>query len=143
MIQMNEFDALRNEDWSKVYGEVPDGVNAGVQFAFARIRAREKRRRVVLRAVACAACLALVAGMASLSLRRPADAPDRVAAPAPELKLLTDESTVYAAMADAYFHVRSGCSGAMAEQVELPLVTALEFEKEICPVCGADVRLPG
>lgn len=143
MIQMNEFDALRNEDWSNVYGTVPESVNAGVEFAFARIRAREKRRRVALRALACAACFALVVGMASLNLRRPADAPDRVASPAPELKLLTDESIVYAAMADAYFHVRSDCSGAMAEQVELPLITALEFEKEICPVCGADVRLPG
>ena len=142
MNRKDEFDALRNEDWAKVYAAVPESVNAGVQFAFARIHAREKRRKYVMRSLACAACLALVIGMGSLVLHRESDGADRIAVSAPEMKALTDESIVYAAMADAYFHVYSACSGAMAEQVELPLVTALEFEKKICPVCGAYVQLP-
>lgn len=142
MKRTDELDALKREDWSKVYGAVPEGVNAGVQFAFARIHARERRRRVVMRSLALAACLALVIGMGSLTLFRGADAPDRVAAPAPEAKVLSGDSIVYAARADACFHVHSGCSAAMAEQVELQLVTALEFEKKLCPVCGVNVRLP-
>lgn len=142
MNQIHEFDTLKNEDWAQVYGSVPEGVNAGVQFAFARIHAREKRRRRVMRALACAACIALVMGTGSLVLRREADAPDRIASPAAELKVLGEDSVVFAAMADAYFHVHASCKEAMAEQVELQLVTALEFEKELCPVCGANVRLP-
>ena len=142
MNRMDEFDALKNEDWSNVYGAVPESVNIGVQFAFSRIHAREKRRRQTMRFMALAACLALVIGMGSIVFRREADAPDRIASPEVELRVLAPDSIVHAAMADAYFHIQSNCSGAMAEQVELPLITALEFEKEICPICGANVRLP-
>ena len=86
--------------------------------------------------------LVLVVGAAALTLRREPEAPDRVAAPQVQLRTLTMESTVYAAQADPYFHVDSGCSAAMAEQVQLQLVTAMEFEKEICPNCGRNVQLP-
>ena len=142
MKRMNELDDLRNEAWSEVYADVPDSVQTGVQFAFMRIRAREKRRRTALRALACAACLALVIGAAGFMLGREADAPDRVAAPNVELRTLKSDDIVYAARADACFHVRADCSEAMAEQVELQLITALEFEKKLCPVCGANVALP-
>lgn len=142
---MNDMDALRSEDWSKVYADVPDAVQTGVEFAFTRIHAREKRRKRAMRALACAACLALFAGGAllSMNLRAAQDAPDRVAAPNVELRALAPEDTVYAARADECFHVRQDCSEAMAEQVELQLKTALEFEKKLCPVCGAHVRLNG
>lgn len=142
MKRMDELDVLKNEKWSEVYADVPDSVRAGVQFAFMRIRAREKKRRTALRTLACAACLALVIGAAGLMLGREADAPDRVAAPSVELRTLKSDDTVYAARADACFHVRADCSEAMAEQVELQLITALEFEKKLCPVCGASVTLP-
>lgn len=142
MNRMDEFDALKNENWGKVYADVPDSVHAGVQFAFMRIRAQEKRRKNAMRVLACAACLALVIGMAALMLGRSADAPDRVAAPNVELRVLKNSDIVYAARADACFHVYGNCSEAMAEQVELQLVTALEFEKELCRVCGAKVQLP-
>lgn len=142
MKRMDELDVLKNEKWSEVYADVPDSVQAGVQFAFMRIRAREKKRRTALRALACAACLALVIGAAGFMLGREVDAPDRVAAPSVELRTLKSDDTVYAARADACFHVRADCSEAMAEQVELQLITALEFEKKLCPVCGASVTLP-
>ena len=78
----------------------------------------------------------------SLALKRESDAPDLVAAPRVELTVLAPDSRVYAARADDYFHINPACRAAMAEQVELQLVTALEFHKEKCPVCGAGVRLP-
>ena len=142
MNRMDEMDALKDQDWSKVCGAVDEGVKAGVQFAFARIHAREKRRRLVMRSLAVAACLALVAGMGSIALRRSTDAPDRVAVSAPEAKVLSNDSIVYAARADACFHLHSACSAAMAEQVELQMITALEFEKKLCDVCGVNVQLP-
>lgn len=141
MKRTNEIDALRNEKWADVYADVPGAVQLGVQRAFERIRARERMRKRTVRALACAACLALIAGAAGLFLRPGVDAPDRVAAPKVELQTLNAYDVVYAARADACFHVRPDCSSAMAEQVELQLETALEFRKTLCPVCGANVRL--
>lgn len=142
MEHLNELDALKNENWADVYADVPASVHAGVEFAFMRIRARERRRQTAVRFMACAACLTVVIGAAGWMLGREMNAPDRVAAPDVELRMLKKDDIVYAARADAYFHVRSDCSGSMAEQVELQLVTALEFEKELCSVCGANVRIP-
>ena len=142
MNQMDEHDILRDLDWSGVYADVPESVSAGVQFAFMRIRQREKRRKTALRALSAAACIAMVLAAGSLALKRENDAPDLVAAPRVELTVLSPDSRVYAARADDYFHINPACRAAMAEQVELQLVTALEFHKEKCPVCGAGVRLP-
>ena len=137
-----EIDALRNEKWSGVYGDVPDSVSAGVQFAFARIRALERRKKIIVRVAACAACMAIVLGAGGAVLGGKGDSPDRIAAPVAQAKLLSHDSIVHAARADGCFHVYSGCSAAMAEQVEVQLVTALEFEKKLCPVCGVNVQLP-
>lgn len=145
MKRMNEMDELKQAQWSQVYADVPETVYAGVQFAFARIHARERRRRNMLRAFACAACLACVAvgALLGLNLHAGQDVPDHVATPDVQLRSLAPDDTVYAARADAYFHVRADCGEAMAEQVELQLQTAQEFEKKLCPVCGAQVRLNG
>lgn len=141
MKQMNETDALRNAKWEDVYADVPPSVDLGVQLAFARIRIQERRRRALKRTLACAACLAVIAGAAGLALRPRAEAPDRVTAPGVELRTLCDGDIVYAARADEYYHVRPDCGSAMAEQVELQLETAREFQKKLCPVCGANVRV--
>lgn len=141
MKRMNEDDALRNEKWADVYADVPQAVQLGVQHAFKRIRAREKMRRRTVRTLACAACLVLIVGATGLFLRPGVDAPDRVAAPNVEFKTLNTHDVVYAAPADVCFHLRPDCSNAMAEQVELQLETALEFQKTLCPVCGINVRL--
>ena len=107
MKRMNELDDLRNEAWSEVYADVPDSVQAGVQFAFMRIRAREKRRRTALRALACAACLALVIGAAGLMLGREADA-DYIADNLRKLNTFSDMSkrhwAYYAVMEAANAH---------------------------------------
>lgn len=143
MKRMNDGDALKNAGWTEAYADVPENVQLGVQQAFLQIRVRERRRRNALRGLACAACFACVAvgALLGLNLHAGQDVPDHVAEPAVQLRSLAPDDIVYAARADACFHVRSDCSEAMAEQVELQLQTALEFEKTLCPVCGAYVQL--
>jgi hypothetical protein len=139
---MDEHDVLKDLDWSKVYSDVPESVSAGVQFAFLRIRARQKKRKIILRAAALAACLCLVVLAGGMMIQREGDAPDLLAAPRVELRTLSMDDRVYAAQADDYFHIHASCAAAMAEQVDVQLVTALEFGKAKCPICGANVLLP-
>lgn len=143
MNRTDEFDALKAMDWSGVYGDVPRSVNDGVQIAFARIRARERRRRQSVRMLSLAACLCIALGAGALVLGRDkAEAPDRVAAPAAEIRALAKDAIVHASKEDPCFHIRKDCSEIAGEAVELQLMTALEFEKRLCAVCGEDVRLP-
>lgn len=142
MDQRNEKDALRGENWAGLYADVPDAVAAGVEASFERIHRRERRGRFALRALACAAGLALVVGAAGLTLGQKKDTPDRVAAPGASLRVLREDEIVYSARTDECFHLRRDCSRAEADQVALQLITALEFEKKLCPACGADVVLP-
>ena len=142
MNRMDEFDALRGEDWSKVYREVPQSVNEGVQLAFARIRARERRRKQTLRIVSMAACLCLVLGAGALVLGRGGNSTDRVFPPTVAAQQLAGDSIVYASLEDGCFHLHTGCGQIHGEAVQLQLVTALEFEKKICPACGANALLP-
>lgn len=143
MNQTDKQDFLKDLDWSGVYADVPDSVSAGAQYAFLRIRQREKRRKFIIRSLSAAACFVLMLSVGIFALRSPGKAPDIVAAPEISVQVLAEDDTVYAAQADHYFHIRSDCSSAMTEQVKLQLVTALEFEKEKCPVCAANVFLPG
>jgi len=143
MKQIEEFDALRKENWDGVYADVPQSVHEGVQLAFARIHARERRRKQTFRLISMAACLCVVLGVGAVALRRgPADAPDRVAAPITQSRILARDEIVHASMQDACFHVRPDCEEIQGETVELQLMTALEFEKSLCPECGAGVGLP-
>lgn len=142
MDQRNESDVLKGEKWDGLYADVPDAVVAGMEAAFARIHRRERRGRFALRALACAAGLALIVGVAGLTLGREKDMTDRVAAPSASLRTLREDEIVYSAPADACFHLRKDCSRAEADQVALQLVTALEFEKQLCPACGGNVLLP-
>ncbi len=138
----NERDALRDLDWSKVYARVPEEVRDGVRVAHLRIRQRELRRqkqRRRLRWAACAAaCLALVVGASLLLLNGKGRAPDQVVPLAPEVLALRGGDVVYASRADEFYHVRRDCPRAGERCVALKLVTALEFEKELCPECGAN-----
>lgn len=142
MNQRNETDVLKGEDWDGLYADVPDAVVAGVEASLARIHRRERRARFALRAMACAAGLALIVGVAGLTLGRGKDTMDRVAAPGASLRTLREDEIVYSAPADDCFHLRKNCSRAEGDQLALQLVTALEFEKALCPACGADVVLP-
>ena len=143
MNRIEEFDAMRNENWDGVYADVPQSVNEGVHLAFERIRAHERRRKQTFRLISMAACLCVVLGVGAVALRRgPADAPDRVAAPITETRILARDELVHASKEDGCFHVRPDCEKALGETVELQLMTALEFEKSLCPACGAGVGLP-
>lgn len=142
MKRNEESDDLFREDWSQVYGEMPDSVRDGVVGAFARIRAHQARRRRVRRALLCAACLALALGALKLALSGRQNVPDRVAQPPAEATALNEMDAVYAAKDDPCFHLERGCDARRGALVELKLITALEFEKALCPVCGANVRLP-
>lgn len=142
MNRMDEFDALRGEDWSKVYRDVPQSVNEGVQLAFARIHARERRRRQTLRFASMAACLCLLAGAGALVLGRGGNSTDHVASPSVAAQLLSRDSIVYASLDDACFHVHENCGEILDGAVQLQLVTALEFEKRACPACAANILLP-
>lgn len=143
MNRIDEFDALRNENWDGVYADVPQSVNEGVQLAFARIRAHERRRKQTFRLISIAACLCIALGVGAVALRSgPADAPDRVASPVTELKVLARDEVVHASKVDACFHIKADCSKIEGEAVELQLMTALEFEKSLCPACGVGVALP-
>ena len=143
MNQKNNQDFLRELDWSGVYADVPESVKAGAQYAFLRIRQREKKRRFVMRCLSAAACIVLMLCAGFFTLGRESDAPDIVSQPEITVHILNESDHVFAAQADDYFHIRSDCPAAMAEQVQLQLITALEFSKEKCSVCGAEVFLPG
>ena len=139
----NERDVLRELDWSKLYGTVPGEVNDGVRIAFLRIRQRRLRRQRMARWVACAACLVLLVGAAALFLNRGENAPDRVIPLSPELTALDTDAEVYASREDARFHVRMDCPRLEGDAVALKFVTAKEFEKTLCPYCGASVQAEG
>jgi len=143
MNRIDEFDALRNENWDGVYGDVPPAVNEGVQLAFERIHAYERRCRQGLRLISIAACLCVALGVGAVVLRSgAAKAPDRVASSITEKRILARDETVYASKEDACFHVRTDCAQIQGETVELQLMTALEFEKSLCGECGVGVGLP-
>ena len=143
MKRIEEFDALRSENWDGVYRDVPPSVSEGVQLAFERIHAHERRRKQGLRLISMVACLCVVLGVGAVALRHgPADAPDRVAAPITETRILARDEIVHASRIDTCFHVKQDCTKIQGETVELQLMTALEFEKSLCPECGAGVGLP-
>ena len=142
-MRRDERDELFALDWSKVYANVPGAVDDGVRVAFLRIRERRRKRMRMLRLTACAACLLVMAGAAGLMLRGGQSAPDRVVPLAPEAIQLTGDSEVYASRGDDCFHVRPECPRAEGEPVALKLVTAKEFEKTLCPVCGSGVAIDG
>lgn len=137
-------DFLRDLDWSGVYARVPEEVNEAARAAFSRIRQRKLRRAKLMRAAVTAACVMLVAGGALLLLRGGEGAPDdRVAPPAPEVVPLLIQDTVYASATDEHYHVRADCPNLTGEPVALKLVTALEFEKTLCPDCGKKYYVDG
>lgn len=139
MKQTDDRDALRERDWKGVWARTPDCVTDGMHAAFDRIHARELRRRQVRKIALCAACVVLALGMAAYGVRaRMNDRLDHVAQPQIEALVLTQDSEVFAANADPCFHIRADCPKAGDGCVALKLISALEFEKTLCPVCGAN-----
>ena len=140
MNNIRELDPLRRENWSQVYADVPEEVDLGVRLAFARIRRHEMRKKRTIRILSAAACIALAVGVcaAGLSSRKTTDPTDVVAAPPVEKLVLCADDIVLSSAGDPCFHVYSACSHVGETAVELPLVTALEFEKTLCETCGVN-----
>ena len=140
---IREMDPLRSENWAGVYADVPEEVSAGVQLAFMRIRRHELRKKRMMRVVAAAACAVLAVGVCGLTLsgRKTVDPMDNVASPVVETTLLRLTDTVYSSNSDACFHVHAACPHVGENAVDLQLVTALEFEKTLCPTCGVNVKI--
>jgi hypothetical protein len=69
MTRIDEFDALRKENWDDLYADVPSSVSEGVQLAFERIRVYERRRKQGLRLISVAACLCVVLGAGAIAFR--------------------------------------------------------------------------
>ena len=121
---------IENQDWQSLYADIPDCVHIAADSALHSIRARKKRRTGPAAIAAAAACLVVTAAALLTNLNA---APDQTAVESKPIIVLTAQSIVFASKDDPYFHIDRSCS---EHSVELPLVTALEFEKTLCPVCG-------
>ncbi|MDO4371927.1 MAG: hypothetical protein Q4D43_11415 [Clostridia bacterium] len=121
---------IENQDWQNLYADIPDCVHIAADSALNRIHARKRRRTGFAAIAAAAACLAITA---AVLLTQPNAAPDQTAVESKPVIVLTAQSIVFASKDDPYFHIDRSCA---EHSVELPLITALEFEKTLCPICG-------
>lgn len=138
MNQNKSKDPLRDLNWASVYCDVPEDFDPAVRLAFQRIRVREKRKKNIIRFTACAAALAVCLGVGAWQLGRRENAPDNVEVVLAAPEVITLTSPVLSTMDDPYLHIDAACPQAIQSQVELQLLTALEFEKTPCPVCCAN-----
>ena len=122
---------IENQDWQSLYADVPDCVRFAAGSALRTIRTRKKQRSGLAAIAALAACLAITA---AVLLIRPNALPDHTAVEPRPAIILTAQSIVFTAKDDPYFHIDRTCAD---HSVEVHLCTALEFDKTICPVCGA------
>lgn len=83
---------------------------------------------LMLNQTACPTCLA-----AMQEKEKENDVPRQVK----DYKVGTSGIKVYVTLSGPYFHTKSTCSG-MADAVNVPLETALNYGKTACPVCAAD-----
>lgn len=121
---------IENQDWQKLYADIPDCVHIAADDALSRIHARKKRQSTLAAVAAVAACIAVTA---AVLLTRLNAAPDQTVVESKPVIVLTAQSIVFTSKDDPYFHIDRSCA---EHSVELPLITALEFEKTLCPVCG-------
>lgn len=140
MIQNEKKDPLRNLDWSAVYGNVPEDFEPSVRVAFQRIRSAEKRRKNVIRFAACAAAVAVIACIGAWQVGKREFAPDHVDVVLAAPDILTPDAAVFATKDDPCFHIDPACPKTIKNEVQLQLVTALEFEKTPCPDCCVNVQ---
>lgn len=140
MIQNEKRDPLRNLNWASVYSEVPEDIDPAIRIAFQRIRSHERRKKNIIRFTACAAAVALFAGVGLWQMGKREIAPDQVNVVLASPTVVTSTSTVFATRNDPYLHVYLSCPKTIENEVELQLVTALEFEKTPCPDCCANVH---
>ena len=140
MIQNEKRDPLRDLNWASVYSEVPEDFDPAVRIAFQRIRSHERRKKNIIRFTACAAAVAVFAGVGLWQMGRREVSPDHVDVVLAAPTVVTLDTSVYSTKDDPYLHMDAACPKTVDNEVELRLVTALEFEKTPCPDCCANAQ---
>ena len=140
MSQNKQKDPLRDLNWASVYSDVPEDFDPAVRLAFQRIRVHERRKKNIIRITACAAALAVCAGIGAWQLGRREIAPDHVDVVLAAPEIIAMDAPVFSTMDDPHLHIDAGCPQMIENEVELQLQTALEFEKTPCPVCCANAE---
>lgn len=140
MVRKNKEDSLRDFNWSAVYGDMPQDFEPAVRIALHRVYLHERRRKTALRLCACAAVIAIMLGFGALQLGRRSLAPDQsnivLAAPT----IVASDTLVFATKDDPYLHLDASCPQTIENEVEIQLITAIEFEKIPCPECCANAQ---
>jgi len=95
---------------------------------------------MALMLAACAAALAVCAGIGAWQLGRREIAPDHVDVVLAAPEIIAMDAPVFSTMDDPHLHIDAGCPQMIENEVELQLQTALEFEKTPCPVCCANAE---
>lgn len=142
MKEIMKEDMIRQIDFDSAFPETPSVVHEAVMNARASIIRYERRRRYFrTAATAAAACLLVVAGAAVFFSRAGGGNSDLITPP-----VLTDneividmETPVFSSKADPFYHRKEDCTSGYEDSVELPLITAVEFEKAACPVCAKEL----
>ena len=140
MIQNKQKDPLRDLNWASVYSDVPEDFDPAVRLAFQRIRSHERRKKNIIRFTACAAALAVFAGIGLWQIGKRETAPDRVGIVLAAPTVITPDTHVFSTKDDPCFHVDAACPKTIENEVEIQLLTALEFEKTPCPDCCINVQ---
>ena len=137
-------DMVRQLDFKSAFPVTPSIIHDAVMKAQADIERYEKRRRFFKSVVtAAAACFLVVAGAAVFFMRSGGSSSDLIVPPTLSGNdvVIDMETPVFACKTDPYYHSRIDCDSAYAESVQLPLVTAIEFEKMACPVCAHNLAV--
>ena len=131
-------DRLRRLDFDSIFPETPESVHEAVVRAGVQIRRRQRARAARLRlALAAAAVLVVAAGVAAALWRLAPQRSDNVTAAPVEAEYENSTLTeVYSTKEDPCYHRDPSCPEIIGDAVALPLITAREFDKQPCRVCG-------
>lgn len=137
-------DGLRNIDFCSAFPETPAAIHDAVLKAQVDIR-RYQKRRIMIRnlATAVAACLVVMLSAAVFFARSNQVNNDTVTPPVlSQSDMAIDRETpVFTSRTDPYYHSTLDCDSAYEDSVEIPLITALEFEKSACPACAGELMV--
>lgn len=136
-------DIVKRLDFKSAFPVTPSIIHDAVMKAQADIERYERRRRFIKSTItAVAACFLVVAGAAVFFMRSGGGNSDLIVPPVLSGNdvVIDMETPVFACKTDPYYHSRIDCDSAYAESVELPLVTAIEFEKMACPACAHNLE---
>lgn len=139
-------DKIRKIDFDSAFPETPSVIHRAVLNAQVQIAKHERRKKLFRSSMtAAAACLLVVVGTVVFFMRGGGENSDYITSPVlTSVDVVIDmETPVFASRTDPYYHRAVECDLAYEDSVELPLVTAIEFEKTACPACAADLNIKG